>query len=782
MSDSATNSAARPALDEVPKLFLLDARNGVERDYLLDWIHATWGAAATDADPSYVTLPLSDDSRPLKLGKLAARLDEDARRHVVPVRIAWQIPRFDKGRSLRLRDLLFGDPRYPGRLRARLILLRNRRRAQCLTGEPATVAELRARFEQQVVPENAGDALEFAGFVARQAALVLDAQERGVRGSRYKVPRFIADSVRTSPRFRSAVQRLATETGRSTAELNAESRRYMKELIARPSALFLDLRARLDRFMLTAGYDSQMEFDPAEIDALRQTIRKHPTLLLFTHKTYIDGTTPTYLLYNNDLPMLHSFGGINLDFAGAGTLFRNSGMIFIRRSFQDNPLYKLVLRHYVAWLLQKRFPMSWAFEGTRSRLGKLMPPRYGLLKYVLDAAYDSGIENVHLVPFVTSFDLIRDVEEYASEQTGRVKQPESLKWFIGYLRSLRQPMGRIRVDLGTPVIVRRAPSPDDKQALTRIAFDVSVQANRVTPLTVTSVICLGLLGTAPRGATAAELRGFIRYIAWWARARGIRMTSELTGRDRPAILRTIDTLVNSGLLIRDSLGSTRVYAIDPARHPIASYYRNTVVHHFLDKAIIELSLYKAAEADARAADIFWAETERLRELFKFEFFYLPRDEFKASLAAELSRVAPDWSPRLAAGGDALRQLIARFQPLLGHAVLLPYVESYSIVLGLLARQKAGETLTEQACTELALKEGRQAYLLRRITSEASIGKILFQNAYKLAGNLGLLAGDDVEGALLARKALLREFRELARRLERMRLDMLASADARADKE
>jgi hypothetical protein len=259
------------------------------------------------------------------------------------------------------------------------------------------------------------------------------------------------------------------------------------------------------------------------------------------------------------------------------------------------------------------------------------------------------------------------------------------------------------------------------------------------------VICLGLLGTAPRGATAAELRGFIRYIAWWARARGIRMTSELTGRDRPAILRTIDTLVNSGLLIRDSLGSTRVYAIDPARHPIASYYRNTVVHHFLDKAIIELSLYKAAEADARAADIFWAETERLRELFKFEFFYLPRDEFKASLAAELSRVAPDWSPRLAAGGDALRQLIARFQPLLGHAVLLPYVESYSIVLGLLARQKAGETLTEQACTELALKEGRQAYLLRRITSEASIGKILFQNAYKLAGNLGLLAGDDAEG-------------------------------------
>jgi len=178
MTDIAMRSAARPVLDDGPKLFLIDARNGVERDYLLDWIHATWGAAATDSSPSYVTLPLSDDSKPLRLSKLAAQLDEDSRRQVLPVRIAWQIPYFEKGRSLRLRDLVFGDPRYPGRLRARLILLRNRRRAQCLAGEPATIAELRARFAQQVAAESVGDAFEFAGFVARQAALVLDAQER----------------------------------------------------------------------------------------------------------------------------------------------------------------------------------------------------------------------------------------------------------------------------------------------------------------------------------------------------------------------------------------------------------------------------------------------------------------------------------------------------------------------------------------------------------------------------------------------------------------------------
>ncbi len=154
------------------------------------------------------------------------------------------------------------------------------------------------------------------------------------------------------------------------------------------------------------GYDRDIRFDAQEFERLRATIRAHPTVLLFTHKTYGDAALPGLMLYINDLPMLHTFGGINLDFPGFGTLMRRSGGIFIRRSFQDDPVYKLVLRKYVAYLLEKRFPMSWALEGTRSRLGKLMPPRFGLLKYALDAAHDAGIENLHVVPFVTSFETI----------------------------------------------------------------------------------------------------------------------------------------------------------------------------------------------------------------------------------------------------------------------------------------------------------------------------------------------------------------------------------------
>src|SRR3546814_13601893 len=75
----------------------------------------------------------------------------------------------------------------------------------------------------------------------------LDVAERGIRGTSYKVPRFVADGLRTSPKFRAALAELSEKTGRPIADLFREARPLMKEVIARPSALFLDLRARLDR-------------------------------------------------------------------------------------------------------------------------------------------------------------------------------------------------------------------------------------------------------------------------------------------------------------------------------------------------------------------------------------------------------------------------------------------------------------------------------------------------------------------------------------------------------
>jgi len=201
-----------------------------------------------------------------------------------------------------------------------------------------------------------------------------------------------------------------------------------------------------------------------------------------------------------------------------------------------------------------------------------------------------------------------------------------------------------------------------------------------------------------------------------------------------------------------------------------------IIHHFLDKAIIELSILKAREVSGRnAADVFWEETDRLRDLFKFEFFYPEKQQYRENLKAELQRVDPDWEAKLDEGGVKLISLTSRLQPLIGHAVFLPFVEAYTVVLEILAQMEPGNQIDKKSCVETALQEGRQAYLLRRITSEASIGKILFENGFKMAAGLGL-TGHTTPETVAERKALLRKFRALSRRMEKSRLEVLALAD------
>jgi len=501
---------------------------------------------------------------------------------------------------------------------------------------------------------------------------------------------------------------------------------------------------------------------------MRKIVRDHPSMLLWTHKTYLDGMVIPKVLYENDFPMPHMFGGANIAFAGMGYMLRRAGGIFIRRSFQDNPLYKLTLRHYIGYLMEKRFPMNWAFEGTRSRLGKLMPPRYGLLKYVLEACHTTDARNIHIIPISISYDLIRDVEEYATEQTGRGKGAESLSWFIGYIRSLAKPMGKVYMDIGKPVILERAPDPDDRLALSKIAFQIAVEANNVTPITFPSLVTMSLLGAAPKALTEDEMVEDLGALLAWAEARKLRISSDFERAYADQMDGLLGIMIDEGIVSRYDQGPEIIYGIALEQHPVASYYRNTIIHFFVNKAIIELSLIKASESEGDGAlEVFWAEVEYLRDLFKFEFFYAPSEEFQRDIRADLDSYDSNWEALIGQGSVGALQLLKSMLPLVSHATLLTYAEAYSVVIGVLARLDASETLDKETCVADALHLGQQAYLQRRISSESSIGKLLFSNGFKMLEHRQLTEGGD-ESVAQGRRDLARELRELLRRLDVIR--------------
>src|SRR3546814_15408464 len=97
----------------------------------------------------------------------------------------------------------------------------------------------------------------------------------------------------------------------------------------------------------------------------------------------------------------------------------------------------------------------------------------------------------------------------------------------------------------------------------------------------------------------------------------------------------------------------------------------------------------------------------------------------AALRAELERIDPVWDRRLASDDRGIAQLIRRCQPVVGHAILLPFAEAYSVVADLLARSKPGDAVDEKPLLDAALTEGKQAYLLRRISRQAAIGNLPF---------------------------------------------------------
>jgi glycerol-3-phosphate O-acyltransferase len=753
-------------------LFILDTCNNFERDLLKGWIESHKqhrGAAAKT-----VCIDLRDDHRSIDSALLVKALALPVDAVVAPLRIAWLPSQESIHSGPRLRDLIFGDPRHPSPRRGRKILRTAPQRMHLLSGKPDSVTNLYARFELHQKIDNSDMQRDFADFVARQASVVLDLAERRLQGGRYKVPRHVAANLMASNSYNDALDTLSAESGIAKTQLVKEASGYLNEMVSRPSMFWLDVYAKFNKFCLGLGYEADIVCDQEAVEKLRQIVREYPSMLLWTHKTYLDGMVLPKLLYDNDFPMPHIFGGANLNFPGLGFLLQRSGAIFIRRSFQDNELYKITLQHYVGYLMGKRFPMNWAFEGTRSRLGKLMPPRYGLLKYVLEACDATDARDIHIIPISISYDLIRDVEEYATEQTSHGKGAESLRWLIGYLRSLARPMGKVYVDIGEPVVLDRAPDPGDRLALSKIAFEVAVEANHVTAITFPSLATMSLLGAAPKALTEKEVVADLNALLRWASARGIRVSKDFNLTFADHIPSLLGIMLDEGIVTLYDEGPEVVYGIGLNQHTVASYYRNTVIHFFVNKAIIELALLKASENEGPdALNIFWAEVDQLRDLFKFEFFYAPTEMFHQQIRKELSRYDKDWQTLLSRGTFAFGQLLNRMTPLVSHVTLLIFTEAYSIVAALAARMGHSETLVEQACVTDALKLGRQAYLQRRISSEASIGKLLFNNGFKMLQSRGLT---DAGEPILAERRLKQshQLRDLLRRLDLIRAIGVAS--------
>jgi glycerol-3-phosphate O-acyltransferase len=765
-----------PVSDERRPVFLLDASSSLERRLLEAWIERRRPAGVEPGDCAAIPILATRRRRKaLSLARLEAHLAAGSDPLLVPLRVAWLPKKRGGKRSVRLSDVLtFGDPRDPDPLREHWILWRGRERCRIVAGDPAPASELRERW-RAAGGSDLAETTGLADFVARQAGLALERAERRLRGARYKVPRLVREDILGHPAFRGGLAELARELGRSEAQVAREAADDLREIAATHSPFVIDLVAHLIRLLYTQGYGKALLYDRDQLRNVEALAQRHPVVFLPSHKSNLDHLVLQYALHENGHPPNHTAGGINMNFFPVGPLIRRSGLFFIRRSFKDDKVYKFVLHHYIDYLIEKRFSLEWYIEGGRSRSGKLLPPRFGMLAYVVDAYRRGKSEEVVLIPTSLAYDQISDVGSYAAEQSGAKKQRESFGWFVGAVRAMRARYGNIHIGFGEPVFLSKAlgrsdpaatPDPDERSIeVQKLAFEVAVRINRVTPITPTSLVTMALLGGGERALTAEEIGTELANLLLYIRRRNLPTTGDFDLYDPDSAYGALSNLVTNGVVAHYTDGPEAVYQIKPDQQLSAAYYRNTVTHFFVTSAIAELALLCAAEeGEERTADAFWNRAMELRDLLKFEFFFAEKAAFRGELQRELSIQDSQWQQHLGAGPAEVLQLLRAFRPFSAHRVLRPFLEAYRLVGDHLEQWKGDAPLDEARFVGECTGLGRQYHLQQRIRSTASVSQVLIRTALKLADNRGLL--DPTTADLAARRSTFaEEIRTAIRRID-----------------
>jgi glycerol-3-phosphate O-acyltransferase len=515
--------------------------------------------------------------------------------------------------------------------------------------------------------------------------------------------------------------------------------KYLRELRSGHSDFVYGWLVRAGRALLGSGY-SRIDYDPGQVERLRQVLARHPAVVLSSHKSYLDGGAITVGFHDHGLPPLTVFGGINLSVWPIGAIWRRADMVFVRRGEKD-PEYHEALHEYLGNLVAQRRHVQWFIEGTRSRTGKLGPPKLGLLGNMVDGYREGRAEDLALIPLSIAYDQLREVDEYAGEARGARKQAEGLGWLFRFVRSQRGRFGTIYVRFGEPVSVREAVGPPGQPdpgkdpwrlELQKLAFEVSWRINHATPITGASLVTLALLGARGRALTLTQIRVALRGYLRYAERRALPTVPTARLVDDASVQRVLEGLASQGVVESFVDGPQSVYRIAPDGHLAAAYYRNTIVHFFLDGAIAELALLKAADAaPERRIDAFWEEAFELRDLLKFEFFFREKQEFRRALAAELSRLAPDWETQLSRGPDGARTLLEHVPILSSDMILRSFVEAYAVAADVLAAHSPGTVFDEGRFLASCMSVGRQYLLQRRIRNPEAVSRHLFKTGVQL---------------------------------------------------
>ncbi len=472
----------------------------------------------------------------------------------------------------------------------------------------------------------------------RQVLMEIQQEKRVILGPTFRSTRFIGEGIFRELGFRRFAQVLAAEEGVTEMALLKRADKYFREMAAKYSYSTIEISSWfLDKIFNTIF--SGVSLDDADFEKVRKASKEGPLVFIPSHKSYVDFLILSYILHDKEISPPHVIAGINLNFWPMGSLFKRGGAIFIRRSFRGNILYTELLKRYVCTLLSNKINLEFFIEGQRSRTGKLAPPRFGILKMIVDAYLRGDLnERVRFVPVSLMYDRVTEDKLHKRELEGGEKVQES---FLGVLKALKvlfRNYGKVHMRVGDPIAIEdwaqrqigEAGQSTElvKLSIQKLAFEVCHRINGATPVTSIGIICALLLARSEASMSKHEFEACLRKINADLLRLGTPMTHDLRGNFLGSCRRAAEILIRDKIIETFDTGIGGIGYRIPFRQRIAAlYYKNSAIHALLELGIAGLT------RDARDMHNRNQELLELRSLLQFEFFFSDKELFVSKILA-----------------------------------------------------------------------------------------------------------------------------------------------------
>lgn len=277
-----------------------------------------------------------------------------------------------------------------------------------------------------------------------------------VRGPYARPYHTVQRQVLKGPEVQNFIKQESVRTGKSEAQLMREAHKAFSHVAARFSYRFVRVASWCCRILWDRIY-SGIDIREEDLERLRASIRAGTPILLPCHRSHLDYLLISSLCFEEGLVLPHIVAGENLAFFPIAPFLRRCGAFFIKRSFKGERVFPVVFSRYLRLLVRDEFPVELFVEGGRSRTGKLLSPKLGVLRMLVEASGDIRPDReVSLLPIAISYEQIAEEKTYARELSGASKQKESIRGLLRSRKIFRKRFGKVYLRVGKPIILTQA--------------------------------------------------------------------------------------------------------------------------------------------------------------------------------------------------------------------------------------------------------------------------------------------------------------------------------------